>query len=107
MVIPISVLPWHSSLMVIIGGLVLGVKLVGIGNMPIGIESLWRLLVEHVVICDVPLGVHPLMWCLLVLGSLLGVRVLVLSLRGWFLTVAFYYESVLPLIVWNQRCPGV
>ena len=40
MVISIIVLPWRSSLMVIIGGLVLGVKLVGIGDMPIGIESL-------------------------------------------------------------------
>ena len=40
-VIPIIVLPWQSSLVVVIGGLVLGVKLVGIGDVPIGIESLW------------------------------------------------------------------
>jgi hypothetical protein len=61
--------------MVIIGGLVLRVKLVGIGDVPIGIESLWCLLVDHVVICAVPWGVHPLMWCLMALDSLLGVRV--------------------------------
>ena len=69
MVIPIVVLSWHPPLVAIIGGLVPRAELVGIGDVPVGIESC------HIVICAVPLGIHSLLWFLLVLDSLWRLRV--------------------------------
>ena len=58
-----------------IGGLVLGVELVRIGNVPVGIDSLRCLLVERIVIGDISLSVHPLLWRLVVLNFLFGLRI--------------------------------
>ena len=75
MVVPIGVFPWRPFQMVMIGGLVLGVELVRIGNVPVGIDSLRCLLVERIVIGDISLSVHPLLWRLVVLNFLLGMGV--------------------------------
>ena len=54
MVIPVVVLPRSPPPMTMVRGLVLGFELVGIRDVPVGIETLWWWY-EYIIICAVPL----------------------------------------------------